>query len=136
VNTLTAYRILCGFVGGLFVLSGLGFVASFFRSLAPGGELSGPIPLGVGGAYFLAFSGCALVGWGGSLLGAARQPRAYRAAGTATAFALVLMAAYRIAAWFFGDYEFLGNILRVEAGGMLLVALAFVWLRPPVVQEG
>jgi hypothetical protein len=135
MRSLTAYRILCGFVGGLFVLSGIGFVFSFFRSLAHGGELSGPIPLGVGGAYFLAFSGCALVGWGGSLLGAVRQPRAYRAVGTATALALVLMAAYRLAAWFFGDYAFLGNILRVEAAGMLAFALAFVWLRPPAVSE-
>jgi hypothetical protein len=135
MNALTAYRILCGFVGALFVLSGLGFVVSFLRSLAPGGELSGPIPLGVGGAYFLAFTGCALVGWGGSLIGAARQPRTYRAVGTATAFALVLMAVYRIAAWFLGDYAFLGDILRVEAGGMLLLSLAFVWLRPPAVQE-
>lgn len=136
MNRLTAYRVLCGFVGALFVLSGLGFVVSFFRSLAPGGELSGPIPLGVGGAYFLAFTGCALVGWGGSLIGAARQPHSNRTVGTATAFALVLMALYRIAAWFLGDYAFLGNVLRVEAGGMLLFALAFVWLRPPAVQEG
>ena len=132
MNKLTAYRVLCGFVGGLFVLSGLGFVASFFRTLGSGGELPGPIPLGVGGAYFLAFSGCAMVGWGGSLLGAAREPLAYRAVGTATAVALVLMATYRIAAWFSGDYAFLGNVLRVEAGGMLLFALAFAWLRPPV----
>jgi hypothetical protein len=136
MNALTAYRILCGFVGVTFALSGLGCLGGFFASLAPGGELPGPIPLGVGGAYFLAFTGCALVGWGGSLIGAARQPRTHRTVGTATAFALVLMAMYRIAAWFFGDYAFLGNILRVEAGGMLLFALAFVWLRPPAVQEG
>ena len=36
MNALTAYRILCGFVGVVFVLSGLGFVASFFRSRNPG----------------------------------------------------------------------------------------------------
>jgi hypothetical protein len=29
-----------------------------------------------------------------------------------------------------GDYAFLGNLLRVEAMLLLLVALAFVWLRP------
>ena len=63
MNSLTAYRILCGFVGVVFVLSGLGFVAGFLASLAPGGEIPGPIPLGVGGAYFLAFTGCAMVGW-------------------------------------------------------------------------
>ena len=136
MGALAAYRILCGFVGVSFALSGLVCLGGFFASLAPGGEVPGPIPLGVGGAYFLAFTGCALVGWGGALIGAARQPRTHRTVGTATAFALVLMALYRIAAWFFGDYAFLGNILRVEAGGMLLLALAFVWLRPPAVQEG
>jgi hypothetical protein len=132
MNRLSAYRILCGFVGALFVLSGVGFVVSFLRSLASGEPMSGPILLDAGGAYFLAFTGCALVGWGGSLLGVARQPHAHRAVGIATPCALVLMAAYRIAAWFSGDYAFLGNILRVEAGGMLLFAAAFVWLRPPV----
>ena len=55
--------------------------------------------------------------------------------GTTTAFALVLMALYRIAAWFLGDYAFLGNILRVEAAVLLLLALGFVWLRPPAVRE-
>jgi hypothetical protein len=131
MNPLTGYRALCGFVGALFVLSGVVMIVAFFRSLAPGGAVPGPIPLNAGGAYFLAFTGCALVGWGGALFGAARDPRTHRTVGTATALALVLMAAVRIAAWFFGDYAFLGNVLRVEAAGMLLFALAFVWLRPP-----
>ena len=135
MERLSAYHGLCGVLGGLFVLFGLGCVVGFFRSLAPGGEAPGPIPLGVGGAYFLAFTGCALIGWGGALIGAACHPRSGRTVGTATAFALVLMAVYRIAAWFFGDYAFLGDILRVEAAVLLLVALAFVWLRPPALRE-
>jgi hypothetical protein len=135
MSRLTGYRALCGAVGVLFAASGVGFVAAFLRAQAPGGEVGGPIPLGVGGIYFLAFTGCALVGWGGSLIGAARQPRTHRTVGTATALALVMMAAYRIAAWFLGDYAFLGNLLRVEAAVLLLLALAFVWLRPPAAQE-
>ncbi|MGH7336449.1 MAG: hypothetical protein ACREI7_02620 [Myxococcota bacterium] len=135
MQKLSAYRALCGVLGALFVVSGLASVAGYFGALAPGGEVAGPIPLGVGGVYFLAFTGCALVGWGGALIGAARQPRTHRTVGTATAFALVLMAVYRIAGWFLGDYAFLGDLLRVEAGVLLLIALAFVWLRPPAVRE-
>ncbi len=135
MERIGAYRSLCGVVGALFVVSGLVCFAGFFTAQAPGGEVAGSIPLGVGGLYFLAFSGCALVGWGGALLGAARQPRTHRTVGTATAFALVLMAVYRIAAWLVGDYAFLGELLRVEAAVFLLLALAFVWLRPPAVRE-
>jgi hypothetical protein len=135
MGNLTGYRVLCGIVGGLFVALGLASFGSFFAAQAPGGSVSGPIPLGVGGIYFLAFTGCALVGWGGALFGGVRHPRTSRTVGTATAFALVLMAVYRIAAWFIGDYAFLGNALRVEAALLLLLALAFVWLRPPAVRE-
>jgi len=87
--------------------------------------------------YFVAFTGCALVAWGGGLLGAARRPEGSRALGTATAVGLVLAALYRMVAWLMGDYAFLGNLLRGEAALFLLLALAFVWLRPPAapVQE-
>jgi len=135
MSRLVAYRALCGVAGALFVASGLVGFAGFFSAQAPGGQVAGPIPLGVGGLYFLAFTGCALVGWGGALIGAARQPRTHRTVGTATAFALVLMAVYRIAAWLVGDYAFLGDVLRVEAAVFLVLALAFVWLRPPAVRE-
>lgn len=135
MEKLSAYRTLCGIAGALFAAAGLACFAGFFRAQAPGGEAGGPIPLGIGGVYFLAFTGCALVGWGGALIGAARQPRTHRTVGTATALALVMMAVYRIAAWFLGDYAFLGDLLRVEAAVLLLLALAFVWLRPPAVRE-
>jgi hypothetical protein len=135
MKRLGAYRALCGIAGALFVASGLVCFAGFFTAQAPGGGVAGPIPLGVGGLYFLALTGCALVGWGGGLVGAARHPRTHRTVGTTTAFALVLMAVYRIAAWFIGDYAFLGDLPRVEAAVFLLVALAFVWLRPPAVRE-
>ena len=135
MEKLSMYRALCGIVGALFAVAGVVCFVGFFRAQAPGGEAGGPIPLGIGGVYFLAFTGCALVGWGGALVGAARQPRTHRTVGTATALALVMMAFYRIAAWFLGDYAFLGDLLRVEAAVLLLLALAFVWLRPPAVRE-
>ncbi len=128
--SLAAYRWLCGVLGAAFVLGGFAFVAAFFSSLLPDAPPLEPIPVGPGGAYFVAFAGCGLVGWGGSLIGAARRPETGRATGTATAFALVLMALYRMAAWLMGDYAYLGELLRVEAAVLLVLALGFVWLRP------
>ena len=125
------YRVLCGGLGGLLLLFGLGMTFSFFRASMPGATMEGPIPLGPGGVYFIAFTGCALVGWGGGLVGAARRPATSRTVGTLSALALVLMALVRIFAWVMGDYAYLGNILRGEAAIFLTLALAFVWLRPP-----
>ena len=78
----------------------------------------------------MAFAGCAMVAWGGALIGVARRPEHGAAVAIATAFALVLMALYRIAGWFLGDIAHLGELPRREAGIFLLLALAFVWLRP------
>ena len=125
-----AYRVLCGGLGGLFVLSGLVLVSSYFRALAPGGVVPGPLAVGPNGAYFMGFAGCATIAWGGGLLGVLRAPEDARTIGTASAFVLTLMAVMRILGWLLGDYAQLGNVLRVEAAGMLLLALAFVWLRP------
>jgi hypothetical protein len=126
-----AYRILCAIWGGLLLVAGLGFVVGFFGALLPGGEVPGPLsPIGPNGVYFMAFAGCALVGWGGALLGIARTPEADSGVGAWTAFALVLMALYRMLAWLMGDYARLGDVLRLEAALFLVVALAFVWLRP------
>ncbi len=129
------YRVLCGGLGGLLVLAGLALTLSFFRASMPGAVMSGPIPVGPGGVYFIAFTGCALVGWGGGLLGAARRPAASRTVGTLSALALVLMSLVRIFAWVMGDYAYLGNLLRGEAAIFLLLALAFVWLRPPALPD-
>lgn len=125
-----AYRLLSGVLGTLFALGGLLFFIAFFRYQAPG---STPvIPTGPVGHYFVAFTGCALVGWGGGLLGAARDPAAGRTVGTATALALVLSAVYRMASWVIGDYYvWLGDLPRIEAAVLLILALLFVWLRPP-----
>ena len=89
------------------------------------------IPTGPVGHYFAAFTGCALIGWGGGLIGAARQPSSGLTVGTFTALALVLNALYRMLAWLVGDYHiWLGSLPRVEAAIFLILALAFVWLRP------
>ena len=124
------YRVLCGVCGAIFTFGGLALVLGFFRALAPGGEAPGPFVMGPSGVYFMGFAGCALIGWGGGLFGAARRPESARTIGTATALALVLAALCRIAGWVLGDFAYLGDVLRAEAFVMLLVALAFVWLRP------
>jgi len=124
------YRVLCGGLGGLLLVAGLVLTFSFFRAMLPGAVMGGPIPVGPGGIYFIAFTGCALVGWSGGLLGAARRPAEGRTVGTLSALALVLMAVVRIFAWVMGDYAYLGNVLRAEAALFLVLALAFVWLRP------
>lgn len=131
MSGLRGYRVLCGGLGGLFLLGGLVMTFSFFRASLPGAVMEGPIPVGPGGVYFIAFTGCALVAWGGGLLGAARRPEGGRTLGTFSALALVLMAAVRLFGWVMGDYAYLGNVLRGEAALFLLLALAFVWLRPP-----
>ena len=129
MNSLTAYRWLAGIFGGLLLLSGLVLTASFFGYQQP--NTPPDIPTGPVGYYFIAFAGCALVGWGGGLIGAARNPETNRAMTTATISALILMSVVRMTAWVIGDYYvWLGELPRVEAALFLLIALAFVWLRP------
>ena len=120
---------LCGLLGAAFIATGLVSIVGFLASHAPGSEVI--VPTGPVGFYFVAFAGCALLGWGGCLVGAARRPESGRAVGTATAIALVALAAVRMTAWFVGDYHvFPGELLRVEAALFLILALAFTWLRP------
>ena len=133
---MLAYRIVCGLLGGLFVLFGLGALGSFLGYQAPNGAPPEPFEIGPHGMYFVAFTGCALIGWGGALVGAARRPAHSRTIGTVSAFALVLMAVYRMLAWLVGDYAALGDLLRVEAALFLVLALALVWLRPPPIAAG
>jgi hypothetical protein len=134
MRSLRVYRFLCGLLGGLFVLTGVAAVGGFFAYHMPGSDPA--IPTGPVGFYFIAFSGCALVAWGGCLFAAARHPESARGIGTATAVGLVLAAVCRMAAWIVGDYYvFPGELLRAEAAAMLVLALAFIWLRPPPVER-
>lgn len=129
---MRAYAWLCGTFGGLLVLAGFVCFMSFFRYQAPDGAVPA-IPTGPVGFYFVAFTGCALVGWGGALLSVARGGHSAtgRSIGTATSLALVMMALYRMLAWVVGDYYvFAGELLRFEAGLFLALAAAFLWLRP------
>lgn len=124
-----AYRLLSGTMGVAFTAMGLAFVLTFFGYQVAGSTPS--IPTGPTGHYFVAFTGCALLGWAGGLFGAARDPLHHRTVGTMTAVALVAMAFVRMVAWVIGDYYvFLGELSRFEAGLFLVIALAFVWLRP------
>jgi hypothetical protein len=127
---LRTFQVLCGVLGAVWVLVGLALFAGFFRFHAPGGEGFPMFPMGPNGHYFAAFAGCALVAWGGCLIGAARRPGEARSVGTATALGLVLSGLYRMLAWVMGDYAQLGALPRVEAAVMLAVALAVLWLRP------
>ena len=44
----------------------------------------------------------------------------------------MLSAVYRMAGWVVGDYYvWLGDLPRIEAAIFLVLALLFVWLRPP-----
>lgn len=123
-----SFRVLCA-VAGL-MLTGVGgtLFASFFVYQAPGSTPA--ISTGPMGHYFVAFAGCAVATWGLALINGARKPDAAYILAAPTAFGLVLMALYRMVAWVVGDYYLLGSLLRFEAGLFLLLALAFVWLRP------
>lgn len=126
-----AYAVLCGAWGALTLVAGAALFLAFFAFHAPGSRTFGPVRVGPWGAYFMAFAGCALVAWGGALLGVARRPDLGRSVGTATALACSLAALQRMVAWVVGDYHAVGDLPRVEAALLLAVALAFVWLRPP-----
>jgi hypothetical protein len=131
-----AFSILCATFGVILCVAGLVLFAHFFRFHAPGGLGLPLLPMGPNGHYFVAFTGSALVAWGGALIGAARHPGHSRPVGTATAVALVMAALYRMVAWVVGDYVVIGALLRIEAALFLLLALAFVWLRPARVRVG
>jgi hypothetical protein len=129
MTQLTLYRVLTATLGIALLAFGAVLTLSFFGYQQPGSTPG--IPTGPVGYYFIAFTGCALIAWGGGLISAARAPLAGRGIGTASAIALVLMAIVRMAAWLIGDYyTWLGDLPRFEAGMFLLLALAFVWLRP------
>lgn len=130
---LRIYRLVLGSLGVAFVVFGLALIGTFFAFQRPG---SVPlVPTGPIGHYFIAFAGCAMLGWAGGLIGAARNPAASRTVGTMTAFVFALMAVIRMIAWVLGDYAaWLGDVPRTEAAGFLIVALILVWVRPTVAE--
>jgi hypothetical protein len=131
------YRLLCGLLGVGLVFGGIMFMVGFLAAMAPGGVASPPLaPLGPNGLYFMAFTACGLIGWGGGLIGAARHPETGRTVGTFSAWAMVAMGFYRFVGWFLGDFSHLGELPRIEAVIFLTLAVAFVWLRPPKLVPG
>jgi hypothetical protein len=124
-----AFRFVSAVSGVAAIVAGLVLFGAFFAYQRPGSEAS--LPMGPLGHYFAAFAGCALVGWGSALLAGARDLDTGRRLAPGTAFALVLLAVYRMVGWLMGDYYALaGDVLRYEAGAFLALALAFIWLRP------
>ena len=123
------YQALLGILGFTLFVGGLAFTAAFVLYQRPFSDPA--IPTGPVGYYFVAFTGAAMMGWGGGLMGAARAPEASRTITTITSWVLVVMAAARMIAWSVGDYTlWLGDLPRHEATAFLFVALALVWLRP------
>jgi len=116
-----------------FVLGALLLTAFVTNMLLPASmqPRAQPVVTNYWGYYMMGFAGTLLVAWGGCLVAAVRTPEAARGIGTATAVALVLNAVFRMLAWFSGEYAEVGNLPRVEAAIMLLLALGFIWLRPP-----
>jgi hypothetical protein len=128
------YRFLMGTLGVATLVFGLALVATFILYQRP--HTVPAIPTGPVGHYFVAFTGCALIGWSGGLIGAARDPLSSRSVGTMTAVVLALMALVRMLAWVVGDYwAWLGNLPRTEATVLLVLAIALVWLRPTVAES-
>ncbi len=120
---------MCGGLGTLMVLLGILLFLTFFGYHSPDG--SSPIGTGPTGHYFVAFSGCATLAWGGCLIAGARNTELGRALAVPTVIGLVMSAVYRMVVWIVGDYYIqLGNLPRTEAAIFLVLALAFVWLRP------
>ena len=134
MTRMRLYRLLMGILGVASFVFGAALVASFFMYQRPNSVPA--IPTGPVGHYFVAFTGCALMGWAGGMIGAARDPRSSRSVGTMTVVVVVLMALVRMLAWLVGDYSaWLGNLPRTEATILLLVAIALVWLKPTVAES-
>lgn len=128
-----SYRVLSAVLMVLCFLIGAQLLHSFFgNTIMPAAMAPAPpfVPTNYWGLYMMGFAGALLLTWGAMLVAAVRAPVLARAVGTATAFGLVINAIFRMAAWFSGEYAEAGNVPRVEATIMLLLALGFIWLRP------
>jgi hypothetical protein len=128
-----SYRILSGVVAVLLFLIGGALLRGFVvGTIMPGSRAgSAPVMTNYWGFYMMGFAGAALWAWGACLVSAVIAPAIARTVGTATAFGLVVNAIFRLIAWFSGEYAEVHNLPRIEAAIMLLLALGFIWLRPP-----
>ncbi len=126
-----AYRMLAAITAAFCLLIGLLFIVAFCdRALFQ--VFARPLfDTNYWGYYMLGFAGSALVAWAGCLLVAARTPEHSSGIGAATAAGLIVGTIVRLLAWYSGEYRLAGAQLQLESAALVLVALAFVWLRPP-----
>ena len=126
-----AYRLLAATTACSCALIGLVFVTAFIdRALFP--VFAHPLfETNYWGYYILGMAGTALFVWAGCLVAATRAPERAPGIGAATAGGLILGAILRLLAWYSGEYRAVGEQLRLESAVLLVLALAFVWLRPP-----
>ena len=126
-----AYRVLAGATAALCFLFGLLFIVAFLdRALFP--VFARPLfDTNYWGYYVLAFAGSTLIAWGGCLIAAVRDPRRTIGIATASAGALIVGGVLRLLAWYSGEYRGAAEQLRFEAAVLVVLALGFVWLRPP-----
>ena len=131
------YRMLAGLTVALLFLIGAALLRGFLLgTVMPGSPAElGPVQTHYWGFYMMGFAGAALWAWGACLVSAVIAPARARTVGTATAFGLVMNAIFRLIAWFSGEYAEVHNLPRIEAAIMLLLALGFIWLRPPRIAE-
>jgi len=126
-----AYRVLAAVTACFFFLFGFVFLCGFIdRALFQ--VFAHPLfDTDAWGYYVLGVAGGALIVWAVALAGAARTPTANRTVATATTVGLILGAVLRLLAWYSGEYREAADQLRLESGVFLVLALGFVWLRPP-----
>jgi hypothetical protein len=131
VPAFLPYRILAAITAAFCFLFGLVFFAGFVdRALFQ--VFARPLfETNHWGYYILGFAGAALLAWGGCLIAATRRPTTSSGITSATIGGLLAGAVIRLLAWYSGEYRLAGDQLRVEAAVLIVLALGFVWLRPP-----
>jgi formate-dependent nitrite reductase membrane component NrfD len=126
-----AYRVVAAVTASFLFLFGFVFLCGFIdRALFQ--VLAHPLfDTDPWGYYILGVAGSALIVWSVALFAAVRAPALHPGVATATTVGLILGAILRLLAWYSGEYREIGDQLRLESGTFLVLALAFIWLRPP-----
>ena len=126
-----AYRVLAAGTAAVFLLAGFFFFCGFLDHSVFQIFAHPLLDTNAWGYYMRGLAGSLLIMWAVSLLTVARAPTANPGVATATTVGLVLGAVLRLLAWYSGEYRAAGDQLRLESAVLLVLALGFVWLRPP-----